>query len=72
MTDDELNSRIEALESRFLHQDAALEELTRILMSQEQLLKQQTETIKRLEMLLHTLTPSPIATSEEETPPTHY
>lgn len=72
MTDDKLNARIEALESRFLHQDAALEELTRSLLNQEQLLKQQTETIKRLEMQLRTLTPSPVATPEEETPPPHY
>ena len=72
MTDQELNARIETLEIRLLHQEAALEEITRTMLNQERLLKQQAETIERLEVQLRAVIPTPMASPEEETPPPHY
>jgi SlyX protein len=72
MTGNELSSRIETLEVRFLDQEAALDELTRTLLNQERLLKDQAETIKRLELQLLALSSSNVAMPEEDTPPPHY
>jgi SlyX protein len=72
MPDSELLARIEALEIRATHQDAALDELTRTLLDQERVLREQAESLRRLELQLRAATPSPIATRDEETPPPHY
>jgi uncharacterized coiled-coil protein SlyX len=72
MTSDEFSVRIEMLENRLMHQEAALEELTRILLAQEERLREQSEMIKRLREHVRTLLPSQIALAEEETPPPHY
>jgi len=64
--------RIEKLENRLMHQEAALEELTRILLAQEERLREQSEMIKRLREHVRTLLPSQIVMAEEETPPPHY
>lgn len=72
MSDSELLARIEALEIRLAHQDAALDELTRTLLDQERVLREQAESLRRLELQVRAATPSPIATRDEETPPPHY
>jgi SlyX protein len=72
MTDNDLSTRVETLEIRLMHQETAIEELTRTLLHQEQLVREQAQTIDRLEAQLRALTPSQIATREEETPPPHY
>ncbi len=72
MTDTELTSRIEALETRLMHQEAALDELTDTLLKQERLVAEQAETIKRLETIIRTRLPANLAQPEEETPPPHY
>ena len=72
MTDDELSRRIELLENRLMHQEAALDELTRILLSQEEQIREQSETIKRLGEHVRALVPSLLALPEQETPPPHY
>jgi len=72
MTDDEFSVHIERLENRLMHQEAALEELTRILLAQEERLREQLEMIKRLKEHVRTFLPSQIALAEEETPPPHY
>jgi SlyX protein len=72
MNDTQLTNRIEALETRLMHQETALDELTHTLLKQERLVAEQAETIKRLEALLRTLAPSTLATPGEETPPPHY
>ena len=72
MTDSDLNKRIESLESRLMHQDAALEELTRTLLNQEQLLTRQVEVIKRLEEQIRGLASSGPATAADEPLPPHY
>lgn len=72
MSDDELTSRIEALEIRLMDQDASIEEMTRTLLNQEQLLRLQQETIERLEQLLQSLSAGSINRPGEEPPPPHY
>ena len=72
MSDDELTSRIEALEIRLMDQDASIEEMTRTLLNQEQLLRLQQETTERLEQLLQSLSAGSINRPGEEPPPPHY
>jgi SlyX protein len=72
MSDDELTSRIEALEIRLMDQDASIEEMTRTLLNQGQLLRLQQETIERLEQLLQSLSAGSINRPGEEPPPPHY
>jgi uncharacterized coiled-coil protein SlyX len=71
-TEDELTPRIEVLETRLMHQEAALDELTRTLLEQEQLVKNQGETIRKLETLLQRLSPTDPTAAEDNTPPPHY
>ena len=72
MTDADIKRRLESLETRIMHQDAALDELTRTLLSQEQLMNKQVETIKRLEEQVRGLSSSNPATTTDEPPPPHY
>jgi SlyX protein len=72
MTDTELTNRIEMLETRLMHLEDALDELTRTLLKQEKLVAEQAETIKRLETRIRTLAPPELAQPGEETPPPHY
>jgi uncharacterized coiled-coil protein SlyX len=72
MSDDKLTQRLEALEIRLMDQEAAIDEMTRTLLNQEQLLRLQQETISRLEQLLQSLSPGSINLPGEEPPPPHY
>jgi SlyX protein len=72
MTETELTTRIEILETRLMHQEGVLDELTRTLLKQEKLVAEQTETIKRLETRIRTLAPPNLEQPEEEPPPPHY
>ena len=71
-TEDELAPRIELLETRLMHQEAALDELTRTLLEQEQLVRKQGEIIRKLEMLVQRLSATDVAAVEDNTPPPHY
>jgi len=72
MSDDELTNRIEALEIRLMDQEAAIDEMTRTLLNQEQLLRLQQKTIQRLEQLLQSLSAGSINRPGEEPSPPHY
>ena len=72
MTDTDMKMRIESLESRMMHQDAALDELTGTLLKQEQLLNRQAEAIKRLEEQLRGLAAATPGATADEPPPPHY
>lgn len=72
MPDIDIEARFEALEMRLAHYEAAVDELTRTLLEQERLAREQGEALKRLEVQLRAATPSLIATRDEETPPPHY
>ena len=72
MTEDELATRLESLELRLMHQEAAIEELTRTVLQQEQLIATQVVAIERLEAMLRTLSDTNTANPVEEPPPPHY
>ena len=72
MSDTDLRMRLENLEIRLAHHEAAMDELTRTLLQQERLLAEQAESLRRLEAQLRAATPSLIALRDEETPPPHY
>lgn len=72
MPDTELLARIETLEIRIAHQEAAVDEMTRTLLEQERLLREQADTVRRLEAQLRASVPSLIASRDEEVPPPHY
>ena len=72
MSNDTLQARIEELEARLMHQEAAIEELTHTLLKQEQLLAVQTRAIERLETMLRSLAEPQTLPSGEESPPPHY
>ena len=66
------NTRIDDLEIRLMHQEAALEQVTATLLEQEHLIAEQARAIAELKQQLRALTPSPVADQSEETPPPHY
>ncbi|MGB5540780.1 MAG: SlyX family protein [Gammaproteobacteria bacterium] len=72
MSAPELEQRMESLEMRLMHLEAALDEMTRSLLRQEQLTRTQAETIKRLEEQFRGLAAGYPATPEAEPPPPHY
>ena len=72
MIDTELEVRIESLEARLMHQEAAIDELTRTLLQQEQHVNRQAATIERLEAQLRTLFTANINKPGEDGPPPHY
>ena len=69
MTPDELSERLEMLEARYAHQDAALEELTRTVLEQEQLIRIQARKLTALEQAVGALRGG--STAADEIPP-HY
>ena len=72
MTDTNLTSRIESLESRIMHQEAALDEITRTLLNQEQLMNRQLKIIETLQGQIQSLSDTGVASSGDEPPPPHY
>ncbi|MDV3239707.1 MAG: SlyX family protein [Gammaproteobacteria bacterium] len=68
----ELLARIEDLEIRLSHQEAAIDELTRTVLTQERTIHEQAEALRRLERQLRAALPSPVAAPEDESPPPHY
>jgi len=67
----DIEARLEALESRYAHQEAALEEVTRTLLVTEQAVRVQEKQIERLEAQVRALTPAGGAGARDERPP-HY
>ena len=72
MTDTAIYARIEELESRLMHQEATIDELTRSLLQQEQLLNAQALSMERLQALLRSLSDPHTLPPGEESPPPHY
>ena len=72
MNNNELNNRVESLEERLMHQEAALDEMTSSLLRQDQQLRAQSETIRRLEARIENLADSGNANPRQEPPPPHY
>jgi uncharacterized coiled-coil protein SlyX len=72
MTNNALLQHIESLEVRLMHLEAALDEMTRALLQQEQQTRAQAATIKRLEEQLRGLAAGYPAGPGNEPPPPHY
>jgi SlyX protein len=72
MNDKNLTSRIESLEIRMMHQEASLDEITRTLLRQEQLVNRQLQAIEKLQGQLQSLSESGVASLGDEPPPPHY
>ena len=72
MNDQDLIARIEALESRLMHQEATIDELTRALIGQEQLVTSQKQAIETLEQQIQSLNAASIMQPGEEPLPPHY
>jgi uncharacterized coiled-coil protein SlyX len=71
MSDNELVVRLDNLEMRYTHQESALDELTRTVLTQERQIKQQTDRIERLEKHIRSLQSGVATTGAHEKPP-HY
>jgi uncharacterized coiled-coil protein SlyX len=69
---DELTERIEQLEMRLMHLEAALDEMTRTLLLQEQLTTRQAETIRQLETQLKGMSAVISSSADQDPPPPHY
>ena len=67
-----MEERITDLEIRLTHQDAAMEELTRVVLAQEKELQKLTKEVEQLKTVLKELSVSAVASESEETPPPHY
>jgi len=72
MKDNELIARMESLEIRLMHQEAAIEELTRTLLQQEQVFSSQVAAMERIESMMRALSSSHTAPPGDEPPPPHY
>ena len=64
-------ARIDSLEERYAHQEAALDEITRRAIEQGGLIAAQAEKIERLEAALRALDQSSYTVASDERPP-HY
>jgi SlyX protein len=67
-----MESRFEDLEIRIAHQEAAIEELTRTNLAQQQQIEALQVQIGYLKSLIKEFSPSAVAPRSEETPPPHY
>jgi len=67
----ELNRRLIDLESRHTHQEAALDELTRTVLVQEDLIRKQADRIECLEKTIRALQGGMAISGVDEKPP-HY
>ena len=73
MNINDINDRVEAVEGRLMHFEAALDEVTRTLLAQEAQLRSQAEAIRRIESLVKGLAEAgAVADPRKEPPPPHY
>lgn len=67
-----METRITDLEIRLTHNDAAMDELTRVVLTQEREVKRLNKEIEQLKTALKELSATLVAPESEETPPPHY
>ena len=72
MSNSDLNKQVETLEIRLMHLEAALDEVTRTLLEQENRLTRQADMIKQLEALVKGLADAGTRDAQQEPPPPHY
>jgi SlyX protein len=72
MTEDNLEQRIENLESRLMFQDDLIEQLNQSLIEQHLDIRKLTLMVERMSHQLEDIQQPLIADASEETPPPHY
>ena len=72
MNNNDLSDRVDSLEIRLMHLEAALDEMTRTLLTQETQLRSQTELIRLLETQIKGLADAGSNDPGKEPPPPHY
>ena len=68
----QLQERVTDLEVRLTHQDASIEELTRVVLAQEKIIKQLREELQQVKANLKESSDPLVRPESEETPPPHY
>lgn len=68
----QLQERVTDLEVRLTHQDASIEELTRVILAQEKVIKQLREELSQIKRNLKDISDPLVRPEAEETPPPHY
>ena len=68
----QLQERVTDLEVRLTHQDASIEELTRVVLAQEKIIKQLREELRQVKANLKESSDPLVRPESEETPPPHY
>lgn len=68
----QLQQRVMDLEVRLTHQDASVEELTRVVLVQEKTIKRLSEELLQLKRQVKDLSDPLVRAESEETPPPHY
>lgn len=67
-----MEERIVELESKLAFQESTIQELNDIVAKQETLIEKLQRDLQHLQEHVKSITPSNIASEEEETPPPHY
>ncbi len=67
-----MESRIDDLEIRMTHQEAALESLTSSDLAQQRQLDDLRAELEMIKSMLRDLAPAAVASQDQETPPPHY
>ncbi len=68
----DLESRVTELEIRIAHLESGIDSLTRSNLALEKVNEEHRLDIEELKRQLRQMTPNPIASASEETPPPHY
>ncbi|HEY9148701.1 MAG TPA: SlyX family protein [Gammaproteobacteria bacterium] len=67
-----MESRLEDLEIRSAHLEAEQEQLTKMVLSQQQTIEELRAQLDYMKSLLRDMAPSAVASQADETPPPHY
>lgn len=67
-----MESRLEDLEIRSAHLESEQEQLTKMMLSQQQTIEELRAQIDYLKSMLRDIAPAAVASRADETPPPHY
>ena len=67
-----MDERITDLEIRLTHQDAAVDELTRVVLRQEKHIEKMTAEIEQLKIILKEMSSTAGGGEQDDKPPPHY
>ncbi len=72
MKEEDMESRMIALEMRFMPQESTIEELNKVVISHQKAIEVLTRELELLKKQVQAASPSLIRDASEETPPPHY